>query len=183
MLSLQSPGLGPAEVGFRLSPPSLTMPRDPHGCVPEKAEVVLLLVDVINHFDFPRASHLLRFALPAARRLRALKERLKKKSVPAVYVNDNFGRWRSDFKKQVQDCIKSRSPGAEIASLLMPEEDDYFVLKPKHSGFFSTALDVLLRYLGAKRLIIAGFAADIRHLRPFPRQRRTHAGFRRHHSQ
>jgi len=137
------------------------MARDPHGCAPEKADVVLLLVDVINLFDFPRASRLLHFALPAARRLRALKERLKKKSVPAIYVNDNFGRWRSDFKKQVQDCIKSRSAGAEIASLLLPEEDDYFVLKPKHSGFFSTALDVLLRYLGAKRLIIAGFAADI----------------------
>ena len=45
-------------------------------------------------------------------------------------------------------------------SLLQPEEDDYFVLKPKHSGFFSTTLETLLRYLGSRKLIITGIAAN-----------------------
>lgn len=45
--------------------------------------------------------------------------------------------------------------------MLIPEEDDYFVLKPKHSGFFCTSLDLLLSFLGTKRLILVGFAADI----------------------
>jgi len=135
--------------------------RDPHGCAPEKSETVLLLVDVINDFDFPGNDKLLRFALPAARRIAKLKSRLRKLKIPAIYVNDNFGRWQSDFKKQVGLCIRESSPGAAVARLLIPEEDDYFVLKPKHSGFFSTSLDVLLSYLGARRLIITGFAADI----------------------
>ncbi len=121
----------------------------------------MLLVDVINDFDFPEGNRLLRFALPAARRIAALKKRARSRGVPAIYVNDNFGRWQSDFKKQVDRCVRDDSPGACVARLLVPAEDDYFVLKPKHSGFFSTSLDVLLSYLGARRLIVTGFAADI----------------------
>ena len=135
--------------------------RDPLGQAPEKAEVVLLLVDVINDFDFPEGDKLLRFALPAAARIAALKARMRKRGVPAIYVNDNFGRWRSDFRKQVERCISHESPGAPVARQLVPAEDDYFVLKPKHSGFFSTSLETLLSFLGARKLIITGFAADI----------------------
>ena len=135
--------------------------RDPHGVVPEQSKVVLLLVDVINDFDFPEGKKLLRFALPAARRIAALKRHLRTRGVPAIYVNDNFGRWRSDFKTQVERCISDESPGASVARLLIPAEDDYFVLKPKHSGFYSTSLGVLLSYLGAQKLILTGFAADI----------------------
>ena len=136
-------------------------PRDPHGAAPERSSTVLLLVDVINDFDFPRGRDLLRFAVPAARRIVALKKRLRARGIPAIYVNDNFGRWQSDFKKQVAKCVSDESLGAPVARLLTPGEDDYFVLKPKHSAFFSTSLGVLLDYLGAKKLVITGFAGDI----------------------
>ena len=76
-------------------------------------------------------------------------------------MNDNFGRWQSDFKKQVERCVSEDSVGAPVARLLIPAEDDYFVLKPKHSAFYSTSLDVLLSYLGAKKLVVTGFAGDI----------------------
>ena len=135
--------------------------RDPHSVAPETSKTVLLLVDVINDFDFPQGEKLLRFALPAARRIAALKTRLRQRGIPAIYVNDNFGRWQSDFKKQVERCISEAASGAEVARLLIPGEDDYFVLKPKHSGFYSTSLETLLSYLGARKLIITGFAADI----------------------
>jgi len=128
---------------------------------PQRSLWALLLVDVINDFDFPKAKQLLRHAMPAARRIAALKARLKKRGVPAIYVNDNFGRWRSDFRSQVEHCIAADCAGAAVARQLVPQEDDYFVLKPKHSGFFSTSLDVLLPSLRARKLIITGFAADI----------------------
>ena len=99
--------------------------------------------------------------MPAARRIVALKKRLRVRGIPAIYVNDNFGRWQSDFKKQVEKCVSDESLGAPVARLLIPGENDYFVLKPKHSAFFSTTLGVLLEYLGAKKLIITGFAGDI----------------------
>lgn len=74
-------------------------PRDPHGCAPDQSETVLLLIDVINDFDFPEGKKLLRHARPAARKILALKERLRRQKVPVIYVNDNFGRWQSEFKR------------------------------------------------------------------------------------
>ena len=58
----------------------------------------LVLIDVINDFDFPKAEALLRHALPAAERIAALKERARRARIPTIYANDNFGRWRSDFR-------------------------------------------------------------------------------------
>ena len=51
--------------------------------------------------------------------------------------------------------------GKPVAELLRPDQDDYFVLKPKHSGFFSTTLDTLLKYLGTRTVVLAGMAANI----------------------
>ena len=134
--------------------------QDLHGSAPDKSEVALLLIDVINDLDFPEANQLLRFARPMARKLLRLKRRAKKAGVPVIYVNDNFGRWQSDFRRQVRHCLRGDSRGHEIVALLQPDEDDYFVLKPKHSGFFSTTLETLLRYLGSERLIITGIAGN-----------------------
>ncbi len=127
----------------------------------EPKSTALLLIDVINDFDFPAGRDLLRFALPAARRIAALKKRLTARGVPAIYVNDNFGHWQSDFQSQIQRCLAPDCTGREVASLLLPEETDYFVLKPRHSGFYSTSLDVLLDFLGPQTLILTGFASDI----------------------
>src|SRR3954454_11328848 len=134
--------------------------RDLHGSAPDKSEVALLLIDVINDLDFPEANQLLRYARPMARKILRLKERAKKAGVPVIYVNDNFGRRQSDFRRQVKHCLSESSRGHEIVSLLQPEEDDYFVLKPKHSGFFSTTLETLLHYLGSKKLILTGIAGN-----------------------
>jgi len=133
---------------------------DLHGSAPDKSETALLIVDVINDLDFPEANQLLRYAWPMAKKLSRLKQRAKKAGVPVIYVNDNFGRWQSDFRRQVQHCLRDSSCGHEIVSLLRPEEDDYFVLKPKHSGFFSTTLETLLRYLGSRKLILTGIAGN-----------------------
>jgi nicotinamidase-related amidase len=134
---------------------------DLHGNVPDHSEMALLLIDVINDMEFAEGEELLRFALPAAQRIAALKERAYALSIPVIYVNDNFGRWRSDFKAQLEHCLNDETKGRPIVELLRPKEEDYFVLKPKHSGFYSTTLDILLRYLRAETLIMTGFAANI----------------------
>ncbi len=133
---------------------------DLHGNVPDTAEVALLLIDVINDLEFDGGDALLEHALPAARNIAALKKRLKQDRVPVIYVNDNFGKWQSDFKKIVSHCLQENVRGKPIAELLAPEDDDYFVLKPKHSGFFSTTLELLLDYLGARTLILTGIAGN-----------------------
>jgi nicotinamidase-related amidase len=131
---------------------------DLHGSAPDKSEIALLIVDVINDLDFPEAKQLLRFVPAMSSKLRKLKERAKAAGVPVIYVNDNFGRWRSDVRRLVEHCRQGRA--RELVDALRPGEDDYFVLKPKHSGFFSSTLETLLRYLGARRLIITGIAGN-----------------------
>lgn len=121
--------------------------RDLHGNAPDKSETALLLIDVINDLEFPEGDQLLAHALPMAKRLVSLKNRAKRAGIPAVYVNDNFGRWRSDFNAQVEHCLNDGVRGEPLVRLLKPDDDDYFVLKPKHSGFHSTTLDMLLEYL------------------------------------
>ena len=135
--------------------------RDLHGFVPDQSAAALLLVDVINPLDFPEADELLQGAIPAAERLAALKARATAAGVPTVYANDNFGRWRSDLSAVVERCLAPDCKGRPLAERLRPGPDDYCILKPKHSAFFSTTLDTLLRYLGTRTLIVGGFAANI----------------------
>ena len=120
----------------------------------------LLLVDVINDMDFEGSEALVRHAEPMARRLHDLKQRARGAGLPTIYINDNFGKWRSDFRSLVKHCIDDPVPGREVARLLRPDEDDYFVLKPKNSAFFGTTLDTLLKNLGTRVVILTGIAGD-----------------------
>jgi nicotinamidase-related amidase len=133
--------------------------KDLHGSAPDKSGAALLLIDVINDFDFPEGDELLRLALPVGQNIARLKQRAKDAGIPTIYVNDNFGRWRSDFKKIVSHS-REEGKGKEFVELLLPDEDDYFVLKPKHSGFYSTSLSLLLTHLTATNLILTGIAAN-----------------------
>jgi nicotinamidase-related amidase len=131
-----------------------------HGNAPDKSTAALLLIDVINDLGFPEGDQLFAHFEPAATRILELKRRAKDARIPVIYVNDNFGRWRSDFHAQVEHCLNDGVRGEPIAKLLRPEPDDYFVLKPKHSGFFSTTLDILLDYLEVQVVIITGVAGN-----------------------
>lgn len=133
---------------------------DLHGSAPDKCETALLLVDVINDLEFPEASQMLPAAVQMAQQILRLKQRARKAGVPVIYVNDNFGKWKSDFRRTIQHCNRPGVRGREVSAMLQPDQDDYFVLKPKHSGFFSTTLDTLLRYLGASTLVVTGIAGN-----------------------
>ena len=128
---------------------------------PDKSDTALLLIDVINDLEFDGGEKLLAQALPMAAALSKLKARAKASGIPAIYANDNFGRWRSDFPRLVQHCLGQKIRGKPIVAQLAPDPDDYFVLKPKHSAFYQTNLDILLNYLGVSTLILTGMAADI----------------------
>ena len=135
--------------------------RDLHGNVPEHSSVALLLIDVINDLDFEGSEALVSQVPVMAGRLASLKRRAKAAAIPVLYVNDNFGRWQSDFRRLIAHCLNDGVPGEALVRALLPEDDDYFVLKPKHSAFFETTLDTLLGYLGARTLILAGIAGNI----------------------
>jgi len=139
-------------VTTRRPEPSLAVPS---------AGTALLLIDVINDLAFAGADALIRQAEPMAVRLAALKRRAVRAGVPVVYVNDNFGQWRSDFRHTVAHCTRPSSPGRKVSARLRPTRRDYFVLKPKHSGFHDTTLGILLRELRTRRVIVSGIAGNI----------------------
>ncbi len=128
---------------------------------PAGSQTALLLIDVINTLDFPGAAELIRESRALARRIARLAARARAAHVPVVYVNDNFGRWRSDWRQVIEVCLAESSPGREMAARLQPHPEDYFVLKPRHSGFYSTTLDLLLRDLDVGTVVLAGVATDV----------------------
>src|SRR2546423_13753601 len=112
--------------------------NDLHGNAPESCPVALLLIDVINDLDFEDGEKVLKQALPAAKKLTAFAGRARSAGIPVIYVNDNFGKWRSGFWETVEHCLRVGCRGKQIAELLRPGEDGYFVLQAKNLRVFLT---------------------------------------------
>jgi nicotinamidase-related amidase len=126
------------------------------------SSLAMLLIDVINPMDFEGAPLLLPAAIRAAQRIADLRVRAVEAAVPVIYVNDNFDCWHLGFRELVERFVAADVPGMPIIELLKPEpERDFYVLKPGHSGFFRTGLEVLLGKLQANTLVLTGFAGDI----------------------
>ena len=121
---------------------------------------VLLIIDVINHFDFPGAERLATFATDVSASIRRLRDRFDGAGAPVVYVNDNWAQWIGEFSDLVTACLQADGAPSTLAATLAPGEQHYHVLKPKHSGFMDSALTVLLQQLDADRLVITGLATD-----------------------
>jgi nicotinamidase-related amidase len=98
--------------------------RDLHGNVPDESDSALLLLDVINDFEFAGADKLFKNAAAVVPKLTALKVQARAAGIPAVYVNDNFGRWTSDFHHLLEHCLNDGVRGEPIARALAPLDDD-----------------------------------------------------------
>lgn len=125
------------------------------------SKAALLLIDVINDLDFPNNERMMEDALKAAEYIKSLKQRASEAGIPVIYVNDNFGHWRSDFREVSRIVAEETPQGRKLVDVLSPDDDDYFVLKPRHSGFHNTTLETLLRYLSTERLILTGFSTHV----------------------
>jgi nicotinamidase-related amidase len=134
--------------------------HDLHGSAPDNHHTALLLIDVINDFEFPRGDELFEQALLIAPRIATFKKRAADLGIPVIYVNDNFGRWQSNFEEIVNHGLHENVRGKPIVEQLLPGPQDYFVLKPKHSGFYQTPLELLLKHLGTQRLILTGVSTN-----------------------
>ncbi len=128
---------------------------------PDHSPVALIIIDMINDLEFPEGETILAPALAAAKRIAELKAEAKVRGIPVIFANDNFGKWRSNFNDAVEHCLQSGVKGAPLAATLAPSADDYFILKPKHSAFYETPLELLLKHLGSRRLILCGISASM----------------------
>jgi nicotinamidase-related amidase len=124
------------------------------------ARTALVLIDVINHFEFPGGDQLLAHAEPTVKPLLALRRAAHAARAPVIYANDNFGDWHSDSNRILRRCRRRGCPGARFTRSLAPLGRDYFVLKPANSAFYSTTLETMLRALKVRALILAGLSAE-----------------------
>ncbi|HVT90889.1 MAG TPA: isochorismatase family cysteine hydrolase [Tepidisphaeraceae bacterium] len=118
-------------------------------------------IDCINDLEFLSGDKVLPWAMKLSTRLAAFRGKMRRAGLPVIYVNDNFGQWRSHFGDVYQHCIRKGARGREVSRRLKPGPNDYFILKPRHSGFFSTSLLPLLEDLKIKRLILSGIATNL----------------------
>lgn len=128
---------------------------------PDSSGAALMIIDMINDLEFPGGETILDAAVECAKNIAALKERAKAQGIPVIFANDNFGRWRSNFNDAVAHCLKDQVRGRPLVELLKPDAQDYFVLKPKHSAFYATPLELLLQHLECRRLILCGISGNM----------------------
>lgn len=121
-----------------------------------RSGAALLIIDMINRFEFDGAERLLPGANKAANAILALRQQADSLDLPVIYVNDNFGEWHSERSRLIERA-GDRLPSPD----LKPRDRDYFILKPQFSGFYSTNLAVLLPKLGVRDLVLSGIATDI----------------------
>ena len=127
--------------------------------VSDKKKTALLIIDMINNFKFDNGAVLAERATDIAQPIYQLKKKMKKSKMPIIYINDHYDLWQANYEKIAQKCTNSLSK--PIIDLLYPENDDFFLIKPKHSAFYGTALNTLLYSLNVNTLIITGIAGNI----------------------
>jgi nicotinamidase-related amidase len=118
----------------------------------------LLVVDMLNtyeHDDGDKLAASVREALP---RMTELIERARADDVALVYVNDNYGDWNSSSQELAERALTGRH--RELVEPLLPRPDDGFVIKARHSVFYSTPLEYLLQSLDVGRIVLSGQATE-----------------------
>jgi len=122
--------------------------------VSEDQRSALVVIDVLNPYEHEDADTLVRSMRDAVEPIAALVQRARDEEVPVVYVNDNYGHWNSSSGELLETAMGGRYP--ELVEPLSPPEDASFVIKARHSIFYETPLEYLLRQLGVARVVLCG---------------------------
>ncbi|MFJ8803457.1 isochorismatase family cysteine hydrolase [Streptomyces sp. NPDC102487] len=114
----------------------------------------LIVIDMINTYDYPDVDLLLPSVQKVVPQVAALIERARSSDVPVIYVNDNFGEWRSHHGELLDKALAG--PNAPLVEPLRPDDDSLFVVKARHSIFFETPLSYLLSQQKIDHLVLCG---------------------------
>jgi nicotinamidase-related amidase len=121
-------------------------------------QTALLVVDMLNTYEHEDADRLAASVKTAVPQITDLIERARGDDVPLVYVNDNYGDWNSSSEELAQRAMAGRHP--DLVEPLLPRDDDAFVIKARHSVFYSTPLEYLLQTMEVGRIVLAGQATE-----------------------
>lgn len=127
----------------------------------EPATSVLLIIDMISDFRFEDGSLLANQGAAIVPAIVQLRDRLAASGGTVVYVNDTAGTWTMDRTTLLEKAAAPTSKGRTIVEALAPLDDSVMLLKPKHSAFFATPLDLLVQSLHAKTVILTGMTTHM----------------------
>jgi nicotinamidase-related amidase len=114
----------------------------------------LLVVDMLNPYEHEDAERLAESVGSALPQITGLVERARAEEALVVYVNDNHGDWNTSAEKLVKKALEGRYPA--LVEPVLPAEDDPFVLKTRHSVFYSSPLEYLLESREIGRIVLSG---------------------------
>ncbi|MEU9082714.1 isochorismatase family cysteine hydrolase [Streptomyces sp. NPDC048357] len=112
------------------------------------------MIDMLNTYEHEDAEVLVKSVREALPGVGVLLERARAAIAPVVYVNDNFGRWRSHHGEILEAALAGRY--ADLVEPIAPDEESLFVVKARHSVFFETPLAYLLGQLDVHRVVLCG---------------------------
>jgi len=114
----------------------------------------LVVVDMLNPYEHDDADVLAASVENVVPAIRLLLDRGREREIPIIYVNDNYGDWRSSAEKLAERALGGRRP--DLVEPVLPPEDVRFVIKPRHTIFYETPLDYLLYREGIERIVLTG---------------------------
>jgi nicotinamidase-related amidase len=123
-----------------------------------KPKTAVVVIDMLGRYDHEDAEPLLDSARKAVPAIARLMERAREAGVLIVFVNDNFGDWttgRSHLIEQTRERV-----GPELVDPIAPRADVPFLLKARHSAFYGTPLEYLLRSEDIERVVLSGQATE-----------------------
>lgn len=121
----------------------------------EHERSALIVTDMLNPYDHEDADVLAANAAAIVAPLADLIARARSDDdVEIVYVNDNHGDYAASREQLVERALHGRHP--ELVEPIVPREDQDLLIKPRHSAFYGTPLEHLLRERGVERVILTG---------------------------
>jgi nicotinamidase-related amidase len=114
----------------------------------------LIVVDMLNHYEHEDAEPLRRSVHDTLPAIKSLVKRASGADIPIVYVNDNHGDWSAGRPELCQRALEGPDPS--LVEPIIPGERTAFLVKARHSIFYETQLDYLLRDQEVERIILIG---------------------------
>ncbi|MFF0549683.1 cysteine hydrolase family protein [Streptomyces sp. NPDC004311] len=118
------------------------------------ARTALIIIDMLNSYEHPDADALVPSVREALPGIGMLLKRAGASQAPVIYVNDNFGRWRSHHGEILQGALEGRY--RDLVEPIKPDENALFVVKARHSIFYETPLAYLLGQLEVRQVVLCG---------------------------
>jgi nicotinamidase-related amidase len=114
----------------------------------------VIVVDMLNTYEHEDAEPLQDSVREMLGSLSSLIAEARERDISVVYVNDNYQDWTAGRRELVDNALAGAAP--DLVEPIIPPDEAPFVVKARHSAFYSTQLEYMLRQIGVERIVLTG---------------------------